>query len=56
VRANPKNLIALVGVLDLSLMAGFVRSETQQTLRVGFLVVDGVYNSELIAPYDIFHP
>ncbi len=24
-------------------------------LRVGFLVVDGVYNSELIAPYDIFH-
>ena len=24
-------------------------------LRVGFVVVDGVYNSELIAPYDIFH-
>lgn len=23
-------------------------------LRVGFLVVDGVYNSELMAPYDIF--
>jgi hypothetical protein len=24
-------------------------------LRVGFLMVDGVYNSELVAPYDIFH-
>ena len=25
------------------------------TLRVGFLIVDGVYNSELMAPYDVFH-
>ncbi len=24
-------------------------------LRVGFLVVDGVYNTELMAPYDVFH-
>jgi len=24
-------------------------------LNVGFVVVDGVYNSELMAPYDIFH-
>jgi transcriptional regulator GlxA family with amidase domain len=24
-------------------------------LRVGFLIVDGVYNSELMAPWDIFH-
>ena len=24
-------------------------------LQVGFLAVDGVYNSELMAPYDIFH-
>ncbi len=24
-------------------------------LRAGFLVVDGVFNSELMAPYDIFH-
>jgi transcriptional regulator GlxA family with amidase domain len=23
-------------------------------LRVGFLIVDGVYNSELVAPYDVF--
>ena len=28
---------------------------TDRTLRVGFLIVDGVYNSELMAPYDIFH-
>ncbi|MGB3465417.1 MAG: DJ-1/PfpI family protein, partial [Cyclobacteriaceae bacterium] len=26
----------------------------KDTLNVGFLIVDGVYNSELIAPYDIF--
>ena len=26
-----------------------------RTLNVGFLVVDGVYNTELTAPYDIFH-
>ncbi len=24
-------------------------------LRAGFLIVDGVYNSELVAPYDVFH-
>ena len=24
-------------------------------LAVGFLIVDGVYNTELTAPYDIFH-
>lgn len=24
-------------------------------LRVGFLIVDGVYNTELTAPYDLFH-
>ena len=26
-----------------------------RSLRAGFLIVDGVYNSELMAPYDIFH-
>ncbi|MDH3284951.1 MAG: DJ-1/PfpI family protein [Acidobacteriota bacterium] len=26
-----------------------------EPLRAGFLIVDGVYNSELIAPYDILH-
>ncbi len=26
-----------------------------EELNVAFLIVDGVYNSELIAPYDIFH-
>ncbi|MFQ5527441.1 MAG: DJ-1/PfpI family protein [Thermoanaerobaculia bacterium] len=29
--------------------------ESAEPLRVGFLIVDGVYNSELVAPYDIFH-
>lgn len=28
---------------------------TDRPLRAGFLMVDGVYNSELMAPYDIFH-
>jgi len=28
---------------------------TDRPLQVGFLAVDGVYNSELMAPYDIFH-
>jgi len=27
----------------------------EKALNVGFLIIDGVYNSELIAPYDIFH-
>jgi transcriptional regulator GlxA family with amidase domain len=27
---------------------------TDRPLRAGFLVIDGVYNSELMAPYDIF--
>ena len=27
----------------------------QQPMQVGFLVLDHVYNSELIAPYDVFH-
>jgi transcriptional regulator GlxA family with amidase domain len=26
-----------------------------QHFKAGFLIVDGVYNSELVAPYDIFH-
>lgn len=28
---------------------------TDRPLAAGFLIVDGVYNSELMAPYDIFH-
>ena len=28
---------------------------TDRPLQVGFLIVDGVYNSELVAPWDIFH-
>ncbi len=29
--------------------------DISRPLRAGFLIVDGVYNSELVAPYDIFH-
>lgn len=29
--------------------------DVTKPLRAGFLIVDGVYNSELMAPYDIFH-
>jgi transcriptional regulator GlxA family with amidase domain len=29
--------------------------DLRRKLQVGFLIVDGVYNSELVAPYDIFH-
>lgn len=28
---------------------------TDRDLRVGFLILDGVYNTELTAPFDIFH-
>lgn len=28
---------------------------SERPLRAGFLVVDGVYNSELMAPYDVLH-
>ena len=29
--------------------------DLSRKINVGFLIVDGVYNSELMAPYDIFH-
>lgn len=52
-------LILVVGafaVLPLSAAdAPGAASESFSSIRVGFLMVDGVYNSELMAPYDIFH-
>jgi transcriptional regulator GlxA family with amidase domain len=35
-------------------LPGFLQAG-QEPLAVGFLVLDHVYNSELMAPYDIFH-
>lgn len=35
--------------------ADLLRPPEDRPLRAGFLVVDGVYNSELMAPYDILH-
>jgi transcriptional regulator GlxA family with amidase domain len=32
-----------------------VASAPQRALQVGFLLVDGVYGSELVAPFDVFH-
>ena len=39
----------------LALIAPTATGAGAEPLRVGFLVVDGVYNSELMAPWDIFH-
>jgi len=36
-------------------IAGSASSEQTEPLNVGFLVLDRVYNSELMAPYDVFH-
>ncbi|MEL6189932.1 MAG: DJ-1/PfpI family protein [Myxococcota bacterium] len=55
--------IAGIAVCLVSACASEARSTTRASspalpdrpLRAGFLVVDGVYNTELTAPYDIFH-
>ncbi len=31
------------------------RIQQERSLSVGFLIVDGVYNTELTAPFDVFH-
>ncbi|MHC4993180.1 MAG: DJ-1/PfpI family protein, partial [Planctomycetota bacterium] len=31
------------------------QTDAERPVQVAFLVLDGVYNSELVAPYDIFH-
>ena len=31
------------------------KSQPEEPLNVGFLAINGVYNSELMAPFDIFH-
>ena len=55
----------LAPVLALVLLAGGCRSPAHEsapaaatvrrTLAVGFVVVDGVYDTELVAPLDVFH-
>src|SRR5262245_51661396 len=37
------------------LMLFCINGFAQEPLQVGFLALDHVYNSELMAPYDIFH-
>jgi transcriptional regulator GlxA family with amidase domain len=48
-------ILILVLSMPLAADAGERGVPTDRPLRVGFLVVDGVYNSELVAPYDILH-
>lgn len=49
----------LVLLLAISVPAAAQAAESglpaESPLQVGFLIVDGVYNSELVAPYDILH-
>lgn len=46
---------SLLALLVLCSVSSVTSADESQPLNVGFLIVDGVYNSELIAPYDIFH-
>lgn len=48
-------LVAGLSLLAALPAAAQVSLPEDRPLRVGFLAVDGVYNSELMAPYDIFH-
>ena len=59
-----KNATRLALLLALSLLAACKSAETPEKppapersrdLHVGFLIVDGVYNTELMAPFDVFH-
>jgi len=69
VAASPANnsatVLVYLSILIVALGVGLSPSPAQgegasslpvdRPLQVGFLVVDGIYNSELMAPYDIFH-
>jgi transcriptional regulator GlxA family with amidase domain len=48
-------LIAALLGLGTACLAPAARAPSPPPLNVGFLIVDGVYNTELTAPYDIFH-
>jgi transcriptional regulator GlxA family with amidase domain len=47
--------ISLLIFISLALWITRAMADSTQPLNVGFLVVDRVYNSELMAPYDVFH-
>lgn len=48
-------LLALLLLQPACASAGGPDLPPDRPLQVGFLVIDGVYNSELMAPYDVFH-
>ena len=45
-----QHLKITIGLIMLSIFSAF----GQSPLQVGFLIVDGVYNTEVIAPFDVF--
>ncbi len=45
----------ICGLVLFGLVSAARAQEAAEPMRVGFLIVDGVFNSELVAPYDIFH-
>lgn len=51
-RALPAACVALLAAL--SSASAQTSRPAAEPLRVGFLMLDGVYNSELMAPYDVF--
>jgi len=51
---NIKSIILLLAILS----SGSIAAQTKKpkkVLNVAFLMIDGIYNSELMAPYDILH-
>lgn len=54
-RAGLLVLLALVGCAPAAYDPGSPGESPEGRLNVGFLIVDGVYNTELTAPYDLFH-
>ncbi|MDX1389355.1 MAG: DJ-1/PfpI family protein [Acidobacteriota bacterium] len=53
---NPKPIASVGSSLGLTVnRPASIDIPADRPLRAGFLIVDGVYNSELMAPYDIFH-
>ncbi len=53
-RPNMQQFIITLGLILLSVLSMEAQSKDQTPLQVGFLIVDGVYNTEVIAPFDVF--
>ena len=51
--AAPAGEVARTKASSKSTLADLVETAKERRLRAGFLIVDGVYNTELTAPYDV---